>query len=327
MWPLVLAMLFLGPAPAVPARAVAITLDDLPGTGARSLAELVTMNKRVLAALGAARAPAIGFVNESGLQVPGERDPRVAILQAWLDAGMTLGNHGYAHRDLSRIPPLEYEDDVLRGEVITRRLLRDRGLPLVYYRHPYTHTGPTAEIKQAFERFLAARKYEIAPFTIEHSDWMFASVYTDALDRGDERLAAAVRAAYLAYLERMCTWFETLARDTFGREIPQILLTHVNRLNAQALPEVLAVFRKRGYRFITIDQALSDVAYRTPDSFVGRNGPSWLHRWRVSKNLPSRQREEPDPPADIIARWKQHQPPPPPEPAARPAIPRGADMR
>ena len=40
--------------------------------------------------------------------------------------------------------------------------------------------------------------------------------------------------------------------------------------------------------------ALRDPAYSTPDEYVGRNGPSWLHRWRVGLGLPSRLRDEPD---------------------------------
>jgi peptidoglycan/xylan/chitin deacetylase (PgdA/CDA1 family) len=306
---LTLALLLAQPQPSP--RTVAVTLDDLPGVGARSLAEVQEMNRRVLAALRAAGAPAIGFVNEGSLQVAGERDARAGVLKSWLDAGMTLGNHGYRHQDLSKVSLDEYQDDVVRGEVVTRDLLKEHKLSLVYYRHPYTHTGATAEVKQAFEQFLAARKYKVAPFTIEHSDWMFAALYANARNRGDDQQATAVRADYLAHLERMCAWFEELSRDTFGREIPQILLTHVNRLNADALPEVLAILRKRGYRFITLDQALADDAYRTPDQYVGKNGPSWLHRWRVARKLPPRMRDEPDPPPAIMQSWKAQLPAPP----------------
>jgi hypothetical protein len=95
----------------------------------------------------------------------------------------------------------------------------------------------------------------------------------------------------------------------FGRDIPQILLTHVNRLNADALPELLAWLQKRGYRFITLDQALGDPVYATPDLYVGTNGPSWLHRWTVARKLPLRMREEPDVPAELYARFKALQPP------------------
>ena len=176
-------------------RTVAITIDDLPGVGARSLAELQQMNRRVLAALRAAGAPAIGFVNERGLQVDGERDHRAKILASWLEAGMTLGNHGHRHQDLSKVPLAEYQDDVIRGEVVTRALLQQRQLPLVYYRHPYTHTGPTLEVKQGFERFLAERGYKVAPFTIEHSDWQFASLYAQAAQRGDRKQMASLARA------------------------------------------------------------------------------------------------------------------------------------
>jgi hypothetical protein len=39
------------------------------------------------------------------------------------------------------------------------------------------------------------------------------------------------------------------------------------------------MFRRRGYRFVSLAEALSDPAYSQPDTFVGRYGSSWLHRW------------------------------------------------
>lgn len=285
-------------------RTIAITLDDLPGVPSADLKGVREMNRGVLAALKRVGAPAIGFVNEEKLQVEGERDARVAVLRSWLEAGMTLGNHGYRHQGLTKTPLADYQDDVLRGEVVTRRLLAARELPLVYYRHPYTHTGPTADVKERFERFLTERNYRVAPFTIEHTDWVFAALYQDALDRGDRKAAASIRGEYLAFFERVCTFFEMLARDMFGRDIPQILLTHVNRLNGDALGDILALLQKRGYRFVTLDQALADEAYRTPDHYVGPHGPSWLHRWTVAKKLPLRQREEPDVSPEIRERHR-----------------------
>jgi peptidoglycan-N-acetylglucosamine deacetylase len=49
-----------------------------------------------------------------------------------------------------------------------------------------------------------------------------------------------------------------------------------------------------------LTEALRDPAYRLPDDYVGRVGPSWLHRWRVAKRLPSRLRDEPDPPTWVL---------------------------
>ena len=289
---------------APPDRRLAITVDDLPCVrcdgGAAAIADL---NRRFVAALAAAKAPAIGFVNEAKLQVDDERDARVAILAAWLDAGLTLGNHGFAHRGLTATPLAECEADLLRGEVVTRALLEARGARPEYFRHPYTQTGPTPEIKRAFEGFLGDHGYRVAPFTIEDADYMFDAPYSDALDRGDASGAAAIRAAGLAHAERMTVWFEGLGRDLLGREPAQVLLIHLNRLNADTLPERLRALQARGYRFVTLKEALIDPAYALPDAYVGKNGPSWLHRWAVARGLPSRLKEEPDPPDWVLTAW------------------------
>jgi peptidoglycan/xylan/chitin deacetylase (PgdA/CDA1 family) len=287
-------------------RRIAITIDDLPGVAQTpDLKTLVDMNRRMLAALRRSRVPAIGFVNERGLHVEGERDARAAILRSWLDAGMSLGNHTFGHKGLSSTPLASYQDDVIRGEVITRGLLEQRQLPLVYFRHPRTQTGPTPAIKEALERFLAERGYRVAPFTIEPSDWVFASLYEDAVLRRDRKEARALRLAYLAHLERVSIFFEQQAREMFGRDIPQILLIHVNLLHADVTADLLGQLTRRGYRFVSLDEALADEAYRTPDEYVGTNGPSWLHRWTVARKRPMGLKDEPDMPGDLWARFQE----------------------
>lgn len=290
---------------AQPVRRIALTFDDLPGVSRRhSLEALDDMSTRLLATLRISKVPAIGFVNEGGLDVDGERDARIAILRQWIVAGMTLGNHTYSHTSLSRTPLAKYEADVLKGEVITRQLLAHVNQQPRWFRHPFTHTGPTLDIKMAFERFLAEHGYRVAPFTIETADYAFAAVYDDALIRVDQATADRAMTGYLDHQDRMVLWAETLSRETFGRDIPQILLSHVNRLNADAMPELLRRLRARGYVFTTMEQAMEDEAYRTPDVFVGTFGPSWLHRWRVALKLQSRLKEEPDAPAWVLTAVK-----------------------
>jgi len=46
-----------------------------------------------------------------------------------------------------------------------------------------------------------------------------------------------------------------------------------NRLNADSLGDVIERLEKRGYQFISLDEALRDAAYLTPDEFVGPMGP------------------------------------------------------
>jgi len=287
--------------PAQPVRRIALTFDDLPGVSQRSsLAVLDDINTRLLATLRIERVPAVGFVNERGLDVQGEREARLAILRQWIGPSFTLGNHTYSHKDINDTPLEAYQADVLKGEITTRRLLDASGHELVWFRHPYTHTGPTPEIKAALDAFLNEHGYTVAPFTIEAADYAFAAVYERALIAGELARADETMAAYLLHQDHMVAFAEALAMDTFGRDIPQILLGHVNRLNADAMPELLRRLRARGYIFVTLDSAMDDEAYDTPDRFVGRSGPSWLHRWRVALGLPSRMAAEPDPPGWIM---------------------------
>ena len=280
---------------------MAITFDDLPkASGMEDLDGARRTTESILRVLKAHKAPAVAFVNEGKLYSGPTMVPeRAALLQSWVDAGVVLGNHTYSHIDLNTVPIEKYQDDVVRGERTYTRLMRGVARER-WFRHPYTHTGPTQEVKAALDKFLAGRGYKVAPFTIENSDWVFSSAYANARKAGDEALAAKVRDAYLTHADAMLDWFEALAREDFAREIPQILLIHSNDLHSDALDALMTRVERRGYRWIALGEAMKDAAYRTRDDFVGTAGPSWLHRWRVALNLRDRMRDEPDPPQWVM---------------------------
>jgi len=270
-------------------RRVAVTIDDLPGPPrcvvGGNLEAFQAMTAKLLAALKASGTPAIGFVNEGKLAPQGVREPgRVALLDAWLAAGMELGNHTYSHPDLHRIPLEDFEKDLVRGEDTTKRLLSERGQTLRYFRHPFLHTGRSLEVKHGLEEFLAERGYEIAPVTHDNGEWIFAAAYADAGNAGDAATRKRVLEAYVPYMGAKFDYFERESKTLFSREIPQILLIHANSLNADAYPELARMMKDRGYRFIPLAEALKDPVFRdTPDTYTGAGGISWLHRWALTR--------------------------------------------
>lgn len=290
-----------------PRREMAITIDDLPEVFSRDLGEMKDITKRLLQALASRRVPAIGFVNEGKLYVRGEVDERIDLLRMWLDAGMTLGNHTFSHTRFHTTPLNKYTDDVIRGEVVTRRLMRERGVESLYFRHPFTSTGPTKEAKDSFEAFLKERDYRVAPFTVEHVDYAFNAVYVRAREKRDTELVGRVRAAYLEHLDTACDYMERRSRETLGREPRQILLIHANRINADCLAEMLARLERRGYAFVSLDDALRDEAYRIEDKYVGPMGISWVHRWSYALGIENKFAEEPDPPKFIFDLYREAQ--------------------
>ncbi|HEV2349446.1 MAG TPA: polysaccharide deacetylase family protein [Terriglobia bacterium] len=287
------------------AREIAITFDDLPRNGPDpGLANTQLMTDKLTAIIKARHLPVVGMVNESQLYRPGEMDARVALLNMWLDRGAELGNHTFSHPSLNKIPLEDFEDDLIRGENVTRMLLARRGMKLRYFRYPFLHTGPSLEIKTEFEAFLARHHYTNAPVTLENSDWMFSALYTKAKLGGDRELADRISAAYLAYTEKQFGFLEKLAVEVLGYEPRQVMLMHANWLNADHLNEILDIMQKRGYQFVTLQHALKDKAYTLPDTYTGPMGATWIERWANSKGMGMRVKDEPDPPEFIMKMYK-----------------------
>jgi len=57
------------------------------------------------------------------------------------------------------------------------------------------------------------------------------------------------------------------------------MVLHANRLNADVIEQVLRVFEKARYRFVTLEQAQSDPAYLTLEKYPTVYGPMWGYRW------------------------------------------------
>jgi peptidoglycan/xylan/chitin deacetylase (PgdA/CDA1 family) len=272
-----------------PVREVAITIDDLPrGGDAAGTPEINrAMTTKLLAPFRESHIPLIGFVNEClhAGELPG-------LLAMWVAAGAELGNHTCSHSDLNGLPAAVFEAEIAEGESITTAA---QGHRPVYFRYPFLHTGKDAETRQDVERFLASQGYRNAPVTLDNSDYIFARVYANALATGDLAKAQHVHEAYLKYMESIFEFFETRSIEVTGHEVRQILLMRANQLNADSMPDLLAMMRHRGYTFISLEHALQDPAYSLPDTYVGLNGFSWIHRWSLAKGMKNKEEpEEPD---------------------------------
>ncbi|MBV8857266.1 MAG: polysaccharide deacetylase family protein [Acidobacteria bacterium] len=280
-------------AAAPPRREVAVTFVNFPGHvyDARILSNMM---RRLLGSLKANDVRAVGFVNEATLYREGgaEQEARVAALRDWLAAGHELGNETAHHTRLYDTSVEDFEADVVGGDRLLSKLAAERGGRVRYFSYPYLNTGATPEAKAAVEKFLSERGYRIHPVTVDSMDWLFNRAYADALTRDDEAAAASLRAEYVAYMERMFEFYENYSREVVGREIPQVLMLTAGVLNAHCFEDLAAMLKRRGYSFVTLDEATRDEAYQLPDTYTGSNGDSWLARWAVSKGMENRDVEE-----------------------------------
>ncbi len=143
-------------------------------------------------------------------------------------------------------------------------------MPVRYFRYPYLQTGKTPAIRDAVARGLAP--YEVAPVSIDTSDWALARAYSKA-DDGRE-----IAAAYVDHVVAAARHYRSLARQRAGREVAHVLLLHANALAADHLGALLDALAADGFTFVPLDEALADPIYALPDEYAGPIGMSWLYR-------------------------------------------------
>lgn len=268
-----------------PQRFIAVTIDDLPVVSTRKdLKSRQEITKKLLAHITKAKVPAIGFVNENKLYTNGKRDEaQVELLRLWLKAGLELGNHTFSHMSLHDNSLEKYKADILKGEIITKELLSEKRMKMRYFRHPYLWTGLDLQTKKDLGDFLQRNGYTIAPVTIDNADYIFSSAYDKAFEKKDKKLMQQIGAAYIPYMEAKMDYWERQSVRLFNRELKQILLLHANFINADYFDDLAKMLKKRGYKFVTLEESLKDEAYKLPDTFTRRAGISWLHRWALEK--------------------------------------------
>jgi len=253
--------------PTRPAR-IAITIDDLPWVGLAPGGEETT-TERLLATLAEHDVTATGFV------VCDQIGSRKEVLKQWVAAGMELGNHTAAHRDINTTDLDTWLDDVRR---CAAELYEYTGKAGGYFRYPFLHQGSTRAVRDSVVRALASWGYKQAHVTVDNSEWVLARAYGGAIEEGDALLQQEIATYYIQHLLDATRHFREVAHSRYGREVDQVLLLHANALAADHLGSVLEMLDVAGFEFIDLETALMDPVYDLPDGYVGPRGLSWLYR-------------------------------------------------
>ncbi len=232
-------------------RQIAITIDDLPfvGSGTNTPSSLKRTQDRFMAIVKAFtdyQVPATGFVI-GGAVAKNEWD----LLEIFRNQGFNLGNHTYTHEGLNQMSAEKYIADIEHADTVLARVMTHPK----YFRYPYLAEG-TGEKKQKVQTYLAQHQYTIAPVTIDSKDYEFnARLYKIPYSKRPQHINE-FKKSYLAYIWKQTLAAERRAHKVEGQPIKQILLIHANLLNSFCLEDVLEMYKKNGYKFISLDEAL-----------------------------------------------------------------------
>ena len=267
------------------AQRIALTFDDLPSHGPLPAGETrLSVAQSILTTLKAEHMPPVyGFVN--GVRT--EQEPGSdAALQAWHAAGEPLGNHTWAHTSLNTQTPEEFMADVDRNEALIRHF--DPTGEIKWLRYPNLHEGDTVEKRRAVRAALQAKGYRIAEVSMSFGDYLWNGPYARCSAKGDTAAIQQLHDSYLAAAEQSFKDDRTLAQQVFAHDIPYVLLMHIGAFDAKMLPELLALYRKDGAKFISMTDALKDPAYETDPDVAG--GGSFTQMLARAKHLQPAQR-------------------------------------
>jgi peptidoglycan-N-acetylglucosamine deacetylase len=289
-------------------KQVAITLDDAPFTTwseRTSLRTIEEANSSILRTVSRYNVPVCIFINESPLIKEGETDARINVLKQWLSSPLvTAGNHSYSHPNYANMELAAFQDEIIKGEVITKKLLEGTGRSLQYFRFPFNALGRDSITKTTMQTFLKDKGYINTPFTIESSDYLFNTLYQQALNKNDKTRAKVIADAYISYTISVFEYFETLSQQQYQRQVPQIFLGHVNALHADCIAILIEQLKRKGYTFIDLTTALKDDVYKQHDYYAGPYGFSWFYRWeRDTQKRKKLLQSQPEPPDEIYQQY------------------------
>lgn len=230
---------------------IAITIDDLPfvGSGTSTPANLKRTQDRFMTIVNALvenQVPATGFAI-GGAVAKNEWD----LLETFRNQGFNLGNHTYTHHSLNNMSADKYIEDIERADTKLSSVMTEPK----YFRFPYLAEGQ-GEKKQKVRDYLSDHQYIIAPVTVDSKDYEFNAQFYRIPYRQRAQRLPEFKKRYLAFIWQQTLRAEKKAQKANGQPVKQILLIHANLLNSLCLNDIIQMYKKNGYKFITLGDAL-----------------------------------------------------------------------
>jgi peptidoglycan/xylan/chitin deacetylase (PgdA/CDA1 family) len=278
--PLALSVVFVA-SPAF-SQQMAVTFDDLPVHGALPVGMTrLDIANSILRTLKAEHLPAVyGFVNGGRGQ---EAPDFLAVLQAWRAAGEPLANHTWAHLDLSKESPEQFAEQVRKNEPLLQSLMGKEDWH--WLRFPYLHEGDTLEKRRTARQWLFAHGYKVAEVSMDFEDYLWDEPYARCVALHDDASIAKLHDLYLSVADEYYGLARRLSQALYGRDIKYVLLMHISAFDARMLPELLALYRGKGVKFVSLQDAISDPAYRDDPDIGDPGGGSFLELMTEKKGI------------------------------------------
>jgi peptidoglycan-N-acetylglucosamine deacetylase len=155
-----------------------------------------------------------------------------------------------------------------------------------WLRYPFLSEGETVEKRHAVSAWLSEHNYKIAEVNMSFADYLWNPPYARCVARHDDASIKQLHDLYLSAADESISYSRKLAQEVYGRDIPYVLLMHIGAFDAHMFPELVALYRSRGFTFVTLPDAEKDPAFHDNADMDGASGGGHLERVAAQRNLP-----------------------------------------
>ncbi|CAM3004359.1 polysaccharide deacetylase family protein [Legionella worsleiensis] len=223
-------------------KEIAITIDDLPFVGEYRNFHL----NMIMNTMKEHNIPATGFIIAREV-----RNDNWEILQKFRESGFGLGNHTYSHANLNALKTKEYIKEIKQADTILAPVLTEPK----YFRYPYLAMSSGSK-KNKILCYLAKKNYQVAPITIDSKDFVFNQRLLSVPEIKRRDYLGEMKPFYLDFIWQQTVKAEEHTEYHHNPDQAQILLIHANLLNAYVLPDIIKLYKEKGYTFVNLEDAL-----------------------------------------------------------------------
>ena len=129
---------------------------------------------------------------------------------------------------------------------------------------------------------------------MDFEDYLWNEPYARCMAKHDDAAVTSLEHSYLSVADEYIGVFRGLSQKLYGHDIPYVLLLHVGAFDAKMLPELIGLFRKRGFEFVSLPQAESDPAYSVDPKVAYPGGGLLMELAATTRNVTLPNATEPE---------------------------------
>lgn len=191
------------------------------------------------------------------------------LIETWDIRGHKIANHTYSHPNFNRedVTAEDFRTELVRADSLIKSY--DNYVKLV--RFPYLKEGNTKAKIDSIRKIMKSYGYENGHVTIDASDWYIDSRLRMRLKQDPRADLEAFKNFYLEHLLDRATYYESLAFELTGRHINHTLLLHHNLAAALFLDDLISMFKSKGWKVISSDEAYKDPIFKRTPNHAGES--------------------------------------------------------